>query len=248
MAKSVFGQKFRQNVKRVGRRLKAYLADPESEKNIHDVRTAIRRLDATFPLLPKKVRRRYRGGIEKYREFLKASSNARDCDIITDRISTLGDLDTTDLQKKKKIELAKSTRLARPLKRLPPMRLAGAPDGRRIDKVVRRLAGRIGKTLPVVLSDSSRVEELHRLRKDFRKMRYVLEMVPAGDRKGYVKKAFRITGRDIALRELQALLGLIHDSDITIEYLRSRGSRQLMNREVANRMQLYKKFVRHMKK
>ena len=248
MAKPAFGQKFRQNVKRVGRRLKAYLADPESEKNIHDVRTAIRRLDATFPLLPKKVRRRHRGSIEKYRAFLKASSNARDCDIIAGRISTLGNLDTTDLQKKKKAELAKATRLARPLKKSPAMRLAGAPDSKRIGKVVHRLAGRIGKMLPVVLSDSSKVEELHRLRKDFRKMRYVLEMVPAGDRKGYVKKAFRITGRDIALKELQALLGLIHDSDITIEYLRGKGDRQFLKKEVANRMQLYKKFVRHMKK
>jgi CHAD domain-containing protein len=248
MARPTFKQKFRQNVKRVGKRLAAYLADPESEKTIHDVRTAIRRLDATFPLLPKKARRRYRGSIEKYREFLKASSNARDCDIIAGRISTLGNLDTSDLQKKKKAEIAKATRLAQPLKRLPPMRLAGAPDGRRIDKVVRRLAGSIGKMLPVVLSDSSKVEDLHRLRKDFRRMRYVLEMVPAGDRKVYVKKAFRVTDRDVALKELQALLGLIHDSDITIEYLRSRRSRQFLNKEVAIRTQLYKKFVRYMKK
>jgi CHAD domain-containing protein len=122
------------------------------------------------------------------------------------------------------------------------------PDDKRIDKVMLRLTERVGKVLPVVLSDSNKVEELHRLRKDFRKMRYVIEMVLAGDRGRYVKKAARATGRDIALKELQALLGLIHDSDITIEYLRSRGNRQLLNREVANRMQLYKKFVRYMKK
>ena len=229
------------------KRLKAYLAEPTSEKNIHDVRTSLRRLDVTFSLLPKKVRRRYRGGFEKYREFLKASSKARDCDIIAGRISTLGDLDTADLQRKKKAELAKVTKLARPLKKLSPVRLAGAPDGKRIDKVVRRLVERIVKLLPAVLSDSSKVEELHRLRKDFRNLRYVLEMVPAGDRQGYMKKAVRTIGRDIVLKEMQALLGLIHDSDITIEYLRSKSSRQLLNIEIGNRMQLYKKFVRYMK-
>jgi CHAD domain-containing protein len=244
MAKSVFGRKFRQNLKRGDKRLKDYLADPENVDNIHDVRVSIRKLDSMFSLLPKKARRRYRGSIEKYRKFLKASSNARDCDIIASRISMLGDLDTTDLQKKKKAELAKATKLARLLKKLPPMRLAGVLDGNRVDKVVRRLTERIRKVLPTVLSDSSKVEELHRLRKDFRKMRYVIEMVPAGDRKRYMKKA----GRDIALKELQALLGLIHDSDITIEYLRSKGNRQFLNRELGNRMQLYKKFNRYMKK
>ena len=247
MAKSVFERKFRQNLGRVDKRLKAYLAEPTSEKNIHDVRTSLRRLDVTISLLPKKVRRRYRGGIEKSREFLKASSKARDCDIITGRISTLGDLDTADLQRKKKAELAKVTKLARPLKKLSPVRLAGAPDGKRIDKVVRRLVERIVKVLPAVLSDSTKIEELHRLRKDFRKLRYVLEMVPAGDRKGYMKKAVRTISRGIVLKELQELLGLIHDSDITIEYLRSKGSRQLLNREMGSRMQLYKKFIRYMK-
>lgn len=229
------------------KRLKAYLAEPASEKNIHDVRISIRRIDVTFSLLPKRVRRRYRGGFEKYREFLEASSKTRDCDIIAGRISALGDLDTADLQRKKKAELAKSTRLARPLKKLSPMRLAGVPDGKRIDKVVRRLVERIVNLLPAALSDGSKIEELHRLRKDFRELRYVLEMVPAGDRKGYMKMAVRTVGRGIVLKELQALLGLIHDSDITIEYLRSKGSRQLLNREIGNRMQLYKKFVRYMK-
>lgn len=242
MAKPAFGRKFRQNLRRVDKRLKAYLAEPESEKNIHDIRTAIRRLDATFSLLPKKARRRYRGSIEMYKEFLKASSSARDCDIIAGRVSTLGDLDTADLQKKKKVELIKATKLARRLKKLPATRLDGAPDIKRIDKLVRRLADRIVEVLPAVLSDSSKVEELHRLRKDFRKLRYVLEMVPAGRRRGYLKAI----GKDVNLRELQALLGLIHDSDITIEYLRGKGSRQLLGKETASRMQLYKKFVRHM--
>jgi len=247
MAKSAFERKFRQNQERGGKRLKAYLADPESEKNIHDARVAVRRLDSTFSLLPKKVRRRCRGRIEKYREFLKASSKSRDCDVIAGRISTLGDLDTAGLQRKKKAELAKATRLARPLKKLLPIKLDDALDSKRVDKVVRRLAERIGKTMPVVLSDRSKVEELHRLRKDFRKLRYVLEMVPPGDRKSCMRLAVKAPRRNVKLKELQALLGLIHDSDITIEYLRSKGSKQLLKREIANRMQLHKKFVRYMK-
>jgi CHAD domain-containing protein len=246
MAKSAFARKFRQNGKRAGGRLQAYLADPENEKNIHDVRTSIRRLDSTFSMLPKKVRTRYRGRIEKYREFLRASSRARDCDVIAGRVSTLGDLDMADLQHKKKSELARATLLARSLKRLQPMR--PVQDDRRIGKVARRLIGRIGKELPAVLSDSSKVKELHRLRKDFRKLRYILETVQAADRKKYMKKAARAAGRDLELKELQALLGLIHDSDVTIEYLHGRPEAgQILKKEIRSREQLYQKFVRHMK-
>lgn len=247
MAKTVLERKFHQNQGRVDKRLKAYLAEPESEKNIHNVRTSLRRLDATFSLLPKKVRKSHHGRFEKYRQFLKASSKARDCDIIAGRISTIGDLDTADLQRKKKVELAKITKLARPLKKLPPMRLANAPDDRRIDKVVRKLLEEIAKVLPVVLSDSKKVDELHQLRKNFRKLRYILEMIPAEDRKWHMRKAGKTIGKDIVLKEIQALLGLIHDCDITIDYLRSKGNRQLLNREIGNRMQLYKKFVVYMK-
>lgn len=246
MAKSAFARKFQQIAKRAGRRFEVYLADPQNEENVHEVRTSVRRLDSTLSLLPKKVRTRYRGRIEKYREFLGVSSRARDCDVIVGRISMLGDLDTSDLKRKKTADLARATRLARSLKRLRPGRLA--QDNRRIDKVARRLIERIGKGLPTVLSDGGKVKELHRLRKDFRNLRYILETVPAADKKKFMKKAARAAGRDLELKELQALLGLIHDSDVTIEYLRGKpGEDRILKKEIRTRRQLYQKFVKHMK-
>lgn len=225
--------------------LEAYLADPENENKMHDVRTSVRRLDATFPLLPKKARGRYRRRIEKYREFLEVSSRTRDCDVIAGRVTTLGALDTSDLEKEKKAKLAKAILLARSLQKLPPMRLP-QEDGKRIHKVARRLIGRIGKELPAVLSDSN-VEELHRLRKDFRKLRYIFETMSAEDRKKYMKKAAD-RGRDLELKQLQALLGLIHDSDVTIEYLHGKpGAGQILKKEIRTREQLYRTFVGHMK-
>jgi CHAD domain-containing protein len=245
MAKSTFARKFRQNLKRMAKTLEAYLADPENETKMHAVRTSVRRLDATFPLLPKKTRSSYRRRIEKYREFLEVSSRTRDCDVIVGRVATLGALETSDLEKEKKAELAKAIRLARSLQKLPPMRLP-QDDGKRIHKVARRITGRIGKELPAVLSDS-KVEELHRLRKDFRKLRYVFETISAEDRKKYMKKAVG-RRRDLGLKELQALLGLIHDSDVTIEYLHNKpGAGQILKKEIGTREQLYQTFVGHMK-
>lgn len=240
-------RKFRQNLRHMNRRLRAYLADPENEKNIHDIRTSIRRLDAAFSLLPKKIRRRHLGKLEEYRQFLKASGKARDCDIIAGRIAAFADLDVSDLQKRKRAELARATALARSLKKLRPITPA-APDDERIEKVVSRLVERIGETLPEVLSDSSKVEELHEVRKSFRRLRYIFEMAPAGGRKKHLKNAAKVVGREVDLKELQALLGLIHDSDVTIEYLRGRpDATHILNKEIAVRRQLYKKFVRYMK-
>ena len=246
MAKSVFGKKFRQNLRRVDKRLEVYLADPENGKSIHDIRVSIRRLDAMFSLLPKKVRKRYRGDIKKYREFLRANSSARDCDIIAGRLAMLGAPGAADLQEKKKAELARAVRLARSLEKLPTQ--PGEPDGKRTDKMAGRLVGRIRATLPAVLSDGSRVEELHRMRRDLRKLRYILDVVPSASGKRYVKKLQKAAGRDVPLEELQDLLGSIHDCDITIEYLRSKGDKQFLGKEIASRMRLYKKFVRYMKK
>jgi CHAD domain-containing protein len=231
----------------VDNRLKAYLADPENEDNIHDIRVAIRRLNSTFSLLPKKVRKRYRPGIEKYRKFLRANSNARDCDIIAGRLATLGDHSFADLQEKKRAELARAVKLARLLEKLPCIKL-GEPDQKRTEKMAGRLVGRIKTMLPSVLSDGSKVEELHRMRRDLRKLRYILDVVPPDNKKKCMKELQKMIGKNVSLEELQDLLGSIHDCDITIEYLRSKGVKEILDKEVANRMQLYQKFVSHMKK
>ncbi|MGC2426490.1 MAG: hypothetical protein WA421_05610, partial [Nitrososphaeraceae archaeon] len=54
-----FVTKLQENMQKVDNRVNNYLADP-NEDNIHDIRTAIRKLDASFRSLPKKVRKRTR--------------------------------------------------------------------------------------------------------------------------------------------------------------------------------------------
>ncbi len=223
-----------------------YLADAQNEENLHEVRTSVRRLESSLSLLPKKVRKRYRGTFEKYREFLKVSSRARDCDVIIGRVSLLGDLDTSDLQRKKKVNLARANRLARSLKSLRPVWLT--QDDMRRDKVARRLIEGIGRGLPIALSHGGKVEDLHRLRKVLRNLRYILEMMSSADRKKFMKKAAKAARRELEIKELQALLGLIHDSDVTIEYLHGKPEAgQILRKEISTRRQLYQKFVKHMK-
>lgn len=247
-----YKQRFRQNVRRVGRRLDAYLADQGTENSIHDVRTSIRRLDVSFSLLPKKLRKRKNRQIKKYRKFFKANSNVRDLDIIRGKIAALAEGAPGaekllgQLQKKKKAELGRA------LKKMQPVQLdssSSIPAGKlesRIDRAAGKLGVKINEAFPVVLSDSSKVEELHRLRKDCKKLRYILEMVPPAGRKKYE----RAVSLALALEELQDMLGAIRDSDITIEYLqgsRTKIAGELAAREAGNRDRLYRDLVRRAK-
>jgi CHAD domain-containing protein len=248
MPKSVFERKFQRDIKRVNKRLRTYIDDPESNKNIHDVRVSIRKLDIVFSLLSKKIRMRHGGKIERYREFLKANSSARDCDIIAGHLATLGAYEIGDLENKKKAELSRAAKLARSLKKLPPG-LADMPDVKRVDKIANSLVARIEGTLPLVLSDGNRVEELHRMRRDLRKLRHVLNVVPARSRKMFMKKLSKATGRKMELEEMSDLLGSIHDCDITIEYLKGKtDSKQLLKEETSNRELLYQKFIRYVER
>lgn len=246
MAKTVFEQNFRHNLKRVDKRLDAYIKDQDNDENIRGVRTALRRLDAAFSLLPKKLRKRNHKKMEKYRKFFKANSKIRDYDMISTRLAALHASDVGDaLKRKRKAELARALKLAKSLKRTAPMKVDGIPDDKfraRTDMLTDRLAGSIKELLPAVLSDSSKVKELHRLRKDCKTLRYILEVAPADSKEKYAKV---IRGKD--LEKMQHLLGAAHDSDVTIEFLKNTNSR-LAKKEAGNRRQLYLAFVRYMKK
>ena len=105
-----FEVKFHQNFQRVVKRLKIYLADPNNEKNVHDVRTSLRRLDTFYSLLPKKLRKRNRKQIEKYKEFFRANSKIRDLDIIRNKGCCVGKRSTRCIQARTAIAEEKADR------------------------------------------------------------------------------------------------------------------------------------------
>ena len=107
------------------------------------------------------------------------------------------------------------------------MHVTGTPSSKielRINKMIERLSIRTNEMLPLILSDDTKKEELHMLRKKCKKMRYILEVLPENQVKKYTKKIGGAIGRK-DLKETQEMLGSIHDSDITIEYLQNSRSR-----------------------
>ena len=253
-----FEENFQDNFQKLGKRLDTYLANPEDEENVHDVRTSLRRLDTFYSLLPKKLRKINRKPIEKYKEFFKANSKIRDLDIIRNEVAALaqGEPDAPkldlQLQRKRKTELGHGVKLAKMLKKVSSIKVKGTPSDKiesRIDKKTDRFSIRIKEVLPAILLDGTKKDEIHMLRKDCKKLRYIFEAVPDNDAKKYRKKIEgAILGKD--LEEIQGKLGAIHDSDITIEYLqkkKSKFAKKLVVKESGVRDHLYQEFIKYMK-
>ncbi|HEY7733709.1 MAG TPA: CHAD domain-containing protein [Nitrososphaera sp.] len=254
---SFYDERFSRGIEKLREKLAAYLDDPDDKKNVHDVRTAIRRLEVMFSLLPKKMRKRNRKKINEYREFFKANSVVRDLDVIRGRVAALSpDASLLDLQlqSKRNAELQHAIQAGRKIKNIRLIRVYDVQPRKleaRIDKITDRLSARIEQTLPAVLSDSGKVEELHGLRKDCKKLRYVIEALPSGIAKKYEKKASDAIGKrggSISLEKLQDMLGEIRDSDITLQYLETSKSKiagELASIEATVRQQLYDEFVKY---
>jgi CHAD domain-containing protein len=66
---------------------------------------------------------------------------------------------------------------------------------------------------PVVITNLSKLEELHGLRKDCKKLRYMLELLPEENKDSLQMKK--------TLQRIQDILGSIHDFDFTIAHLES---------------------------
>lgn len=220
-----FLTKLSENLQSVNNRINKYLKKPNA-KQIHDIRTSIRRLDATFSTLPK----RYRNGtsLSKYvlqcKELFKINSEIRDFDIIIEKLQkypSSGQKDNIieDLKKTKLARLQRAKTIAVPLKSidtgtiLDELGVTEKELQKRFIKIVSRLISTIDSIFPVVLSNPQALEELHDLRIACKKLRYMLELLPNNNK-------FAVQTRE-SLKKIQDSLGSIHDSDFTIGYLKS---------------------------
>lgn len=248
-----FLTRLNENLKRVDNRVNKYLKTPNS-KQIHDVRTAIRRLDATFMLLPKNSRSHssLSDYLLKCKEFFKVNSEIRDLDIIYDKLQKYPSntqrnslLDSLKATRRAKLQHAKT--IARSLKKIDTSKIVdkiGVTEKeltKRHGKIISNLISTIQLTFPIVITNSLKLEELHDLRIACKKLRYLLELIPDEN-----NSMVRIRK---SLQKLQDVLGAIHDYDFTIEYLNSLGQQSLEIQEIIaiekeQRSLKYNEFIR----
>lgn len=259
------------NIQRVSNRLDDYIKEPNEER-IHDIRTAIRRLEATYLCLPKNLRKKKK--IEDYVRSSKAlfriNSEVRDCDIILEKLSIDAQISQQNvfksfersLQRQRRTKLDKALSIASQLRNLsiPNLSKKNISQKRlkkRFGKVVSKFVNRIEKNFPLIFSDSKKITELHELRKDCKKLRYVLELLPDKSKnmgnKTYDNDVSQLIEK---LEKIQDMLGTIHDYDTTVAYLKGlrKGTKrrrsliqQMIEKMTRARQSRYEEFVQHFK-
>ena len=226
----------------VNKKLNSYLDEP-NEKNIHDIRTSIRRLDSIYSVIPNSSKTKTSDKlIKQFKTFFSLNSKIRDFDIILEKLIDYGHDPESKLVlslKKKKLErLSKSIKVGTKLSNVkkPKIKLKTKIDSK-FEKKVSSLIDDLNKHIPVVISDESKVCELHLLRKIVKKLRYTLEL----QNSSYENIISH-------MRELQKFLGDIHDCDIFIWYLQKRINKiptasSIIDSEKIKRNGIYKKLV-----
>ena len=241
-----FLERHERNVKRATLRLKRYLADP-TEENIHDLRTAIRRLDASYSVLPKAPRsdKKTRLFVASYKKFFKASGAVRDMDVMMLRLEKRKSLPAMggilqSLQKNRDANLRDGEIIAASLERMrepviSPKKVPADKLQKRLNELILPLLAEIEDLLPAVIQSSRLAKELHKLRISCKKLRYLLEVI--GGNAGMLE----------FLAQAQDHLGAVHDCDVMIRFLKEAddecGLADAIMSETRRRRRLYRKFV-----
>ena len=236
-----------QNIKRVYTKLDKYLENP-TEDNIHHMRTSLRRLEATYQSSPKQIRKK-----KKFKEFasvgkrlFRINSNIRDIDIILEKLAREGKMHEQQLEhyenplvQEKENQLEEARTIALDLRRIvvPSLYDKNKTDKnfegnsmKRLAKISRKLKNKIETRIPIVIGDDSKITELHELRKDSKKLRYLIELVINKEENDTSKRNIN-DEMDVLidnnyqkilehLEKIQGMLGDIHDYDIALDYLR----------------------------
>jgi len=98
--------------------------------------------------------------------------------------------------------------------------------------------------LPVVLTNADKLKELHELRKDSKKLRYLLEL------SSHQHKEINVMITE--LEDIQDTLGTIHDSDTMIAYLKrvrnTNKVKQILDDQISERNKKYNDIIQFCKK
>ncbi len=196
-------------------KLGLYVRDPNVE-NLHLVRTSIRRLQSACMIVPKSSQTKSsKKFIKLANTFFKITGNIRDYDIILNKSSQY-QIDSESnffvLVDKKRTKL--QTRVLESAHKLLHTKDTKIRyfDNSKFERILIKMIDSLFKDISLV-ADVSNVGELHDLRKELKRLHYLLELEPT-------KRYLSIISN---IRYLQRLLGDIHDSDIFIWYIQKHG-------------------------
>lgn len=240
---NVFQKIFQEKQHDSKKRLEDYLNE-QGEKQIHDLRTSIRRLEAIYLIFPNSFKRKKMDNfVSIYKSLFRKNSKLRDFDVIITKLLNNGLTEESDpmkyliRQKEKKIK--ETLKEAKNVSKLKIPQIKNGNSEKIIPKYERTISSLMQKIqdyIPVVASDKSKIDELHFMRKTAKKLRYILEIEPSDSYRHLIN----------SMKLLQKILGNIHDCDITINFLKKHSRKfpelkSLIPKEEEIRSQIYKK-------
>jgi CHAD domain-containing protein len=188
-------------------------------KSIHDLRVTLRRITVMTKLLPRKTRdsidaQKFQSAL---RSLLKATAEVRDSDILKSTLeSHLSDvpreiLDMLEVKRKRAESVARDSMKIFPAS-LAPSVVQAEIDAKKLSTKLEKKVDKRGRVVQTLLvkaaKDESGVADLHKLRIEVKKLRYLLELAEG-------------TTRDLkVLTKWQDVLGEIHDLDVAVDHLR----------------------------
>ena len=241
----LFQQIFQEKQDKSKKRVDEYLKE-QGEKQIHDLRTSIRRLEATYLIIPNSCKRKKTDDfVSSYKSLFKKNSSIRDYDVIILKLLKNNLSENSDIikyvnkQKEKKLK-----NVLKNAKKLSKIKISSLKEIRqekinqKYDKMIFSLITKIQNFIPIVTADESKIDELHSMRKTAKKLRYVLEVDPNNSYQHVID----------SMKLFQEFLGQIHDCDITLDFLKKHSkkfpelkSEILKEQEI--RSQIYKKLA-----
>lgn len=270
-----------ENYEKVLAKLDKYIENP-NEDNIHHMRTSLRRLEAAYQSSPKQIRTKKK--IKKFassaKKLFRINSKIRDIDIILKMLANKGKMPQDKIEEfknhneyDKQKYLKQAHIIALDLRRqiIPNFydkkkinRSFTSKSRKRLLKMIRKLKTKIERNLPIVINNEDRILVLHELRKDTKKLRYLIELVTKRDYERDNERSTENEGADeqlgenhnrilLELEKIQGMLGEIHDYDVTIDYLNQQhlSNNSLISDIIENIMKVRKKrfneFVDHNK-
>lgn len=248
----LLAQRFQGDLSLLEMGLSRYISgsDPEA---VHHLRTMVRRFQASSSLLPRSVR--LEDSFVEYgdaaRRLFKTAGGVRDLDTV--RAILLdheegggynGGILLEEVQDSRASIFLDSLRFARKVVRMDvPQVVSTDLDSKKVErrflKLTRRYATSIQEKFAVVIESPDDVGAIHDLRKDCKRLRYLMQL-------SITRRAHELAQR---LEGIQDDTGIIHDEDVTIEFLkrstrRHRPAAAVLKRLVDRRKRRYTEFVR----
>ena len=194
------------------------LPERPSPAAIHDLRVAARRIQVMFRLLPRRARSSESSMMLALvlKSILKATSQLRDLDTLMETLEPYRSelpaevflsLENERSDSAARAKAAMEVLAGAPSSDLDTSEIRGKRLSRRLRKRVRKHGRRAAELLGDVLEDESRVKDLHALRIEVKKLRYLLEL------------GGKIPPELPVMTKWQDSLGAIHDLDVAMNYI-----------------------------